>query len=188
MVKNGSANISIQAKTFELSPAFVTFTDVQETVSGEAFTPHVIEPSFGIGRIVYCLLEHAFWQRPADKNRVVLSLPPAVAPVKVALLPLLSTGIFDEATKNISKWLKDAGIAFKVGDSGSAIGRKYARMDELGVPFAITIDRATLQDQTVTLRDRDSCSQVRLHITELVSCLRGLVTEKIHFSEVLASH
>lgn len=185
MAKMGFAEAVIGDKRFKLTPAFISFAENQEIIHGETFTPHVIEPSFGIGRIIYCLLEHAFWQRSEDKKRAVLSIPPVIAPIKVALVPLLTTGIFDSEIQKISQLLSEAGIACKTDDAGTAIGRKYARMDELGVPFAITVDHATLQDQTVTLRDRDSCAQVRLSILELIPKLQRLIAEEIAFSDLL---
>ena len=125
------------------------------------YTPNVIEPSFGIGRILYSLLEHSWWVREDDEARNVLSFPPLVAPFKVCVLPLSTNSEFEPLVKKFSRVLRQNGVSTRTDDSGASIGRRYSRNDELGIPYAITVDFQTVQDNTVTLRERDSTKQVR---------------------------
>ncbi|KAH9698296.1 hypothetical protein KPL71_023961 [Citrus sinensis] len=107
------------------------------------FIPLVIEPSFGIGRIIYCLYEHSFYTRPSkagDEQLNVFRFPPLVAPIKCTVFPLVQNQQHDEVAKVISKLLKVPGISHKIDITVTSIGKRYARTDELGVPFAITVD------------------------------------------------
>ncbi|KAH9986472.1 anticodon-binding protein, partial [Russula vinacea] len=104
------------------------------------FTPNVIEPSFGLGRILYVLLEHNFWAREQDIERGVLSLPPLVAPTKVLIVPLIAKEEFDPLIQEVSSKLRKAGIFSRVDDSNTSIGKRYARNDELGTHFGVTLD------------------------------------------------
>ena len=106
------------------------------------FVPNVIEPSFGIGRILYSLLEHSYWARADDVNRAVLSLPPTVAPIKCLIVPLSSNAEFKPLVTKVSNKLRALGVASRVDDSNASIGKRYARNDELGTPFGVTLDFA----------------------------------------------
>ncbi|CAG7554357.1 unnamed protein product [Fusarium equiseti] len=142
------------------------------------FVPNVIEPSFGIGRILYSLMEHSFWTRGTeggDEARGVLSFPPTVAPTKVLLVPLSSNPQFKPLLKQLSQRLRSAGISSRVDDSSASIGKRYSRNDELGTPLGITIDFQTAQDGTVTLRDRDSTNQVRAEQEKIIDAIKSLV-------------
>lgn len=157
------------------------------------YTPNVIEPSFGIGRILYSLLEHSYWSRPEDEARgvsfppvvsfcqsqsncyQVLSFPPAVAPTKVLLVPLSNHESFRPLCQRLSMKLRRAGIASKVDDSSASIGKRYARNDELGTPFGITVDFQSVKDNTFTLRDRDTTKQVRASEEEILQAIKSLV-------------
>lgn len=134
----------------------------------------MIEPSFGIGRIIYCLYEHSFWCRPEDTARAVLSFKPLVAPTKVLLVPLSNNAKLQPVVKEVEQQLKQVQIPFKVDDSSASIGKRYARNDELGTPFGITIDFDSLKDQSVTLRERDSTKQVRGSIKEIIGAIRNI--------------
>ncbi|KAA1080250.1 Glycine--tRNA ligase 1, mitochondrial [Puccinia graminis f. sp. tritici] len=138
------------------------------------YTPNVIEPSFGIGRILYSLLEHCYWARAEDVNRGVLSLPPSIAPVKVLIVPLSGTEVFRPLIRSISKKLRNAGIASRVDDSNASIGKRYSRNDELGTPFGITVDFGSVKNGTVTLRERDSTKQVIGPIDEVIEIVREI--------------
>ncbi len=134
-LKNGSAPLTIcTGQTFELTTDVVTveMKTIRETV--REFTPNVIEPSFGIGRIFYSLLEHSFWTRAEDQDRGVLSLPPLVAPIKALIVPISSNEKLAPLVKQVSRQLRSAGVASRVDDSNASIGRRYARNDELGTP------------------------------------------------------
>ncbi|KAL6809228.1 glycyl-tRNA synthetase 1 [Trichoderma sp. SZMC 28013] len=142
------------------------------------FTPNVIEPSFGIGRILYSLIEHNFWTRASDggdESRGVLSFPPTVAPTKVLLVPLSSNPQFKPAVKALSQKLRSIGISSRVDDSSASIGKRYSRNDELGTPLGITVDFQTLQDGSITLRDRDSTTQVRAEESQILDAIKSLV-------------
>ncbi|SPJ73757.1 probable glycine--tRNA ligase GRS1 [Fusarium torulosum] len=142
------------------------------------FVPNVIEPSFGIGRILYSLMEHSFWTRGSeggDEARGVLSFPPTVAPTKVLLVPLSSNAQFKPLLKQLSQRLRSAGISSRVDDSSASIGKRYSRNDELGTPLGVTIDFQTVQDGTVTLRDRDSTNQVRAEQEKIIDAIKSIV-------------
>lgn len=137
-------------------------------ISGKYIKPHVIEPSFGIGRILYCVLEHNFWVRPEDPNRRVLSLKPQIAPYLCIIIPLYSKVNMIMESQNIFKLLSGKGIRCKIDMAGQSIGKRYSRNDELGIPYAITVDHQTLEDSTVTIRQRDDTTQIRKDINDLV--------------------
>jgi glycyl-tRNA synthetase len=126
--------------------------------------PHVFELSMGIDRSLYTILEHSF-RDDKENERVVLSLKPYLAPVHVGVLSLVKKDGLAEKTEEIFSTLRTKYDAFL--DHSGAIGRRYRRLDEVGAPFAITIDHQTLEDQTVTIRVRDSMSQERIKISDL---------------------
>lgn len=149
------------------------------------YTPNVIEPSFGIGRILYALCEHVYWTREgSDEARSVLSFPIAVAPTKVVICPLSSNKDFAPYVARLSKKLRAATISTRVDDSGSTIGKRYSRNDELGTPLAVTIDFQTLKDGAVTLRDRDTTRQVRADEDTVLRAIREMVGGKKTWEDV----
>lgn len=186
LAKTGKYTVTTSGKQYLLTPDMVTFETRSEKETGESFIPHVIEPSFGIGRILYCTLEHAYWARPDDKDRGILSLPPIIAPIKTSVFPLLGDDRFTPFVSQVSSLLTNAGISHKVDDTGAAIGKRYARTDELGIPFAITIDHTTVADSTVTLRERDTMAQVRIPIAALVEVLSQLIEHKLEWPAIQA--
>ncbi|KAJ5693380.1 hypothetical protein N7462_002803 [Penicillium macrosclerotiorum] len=138
------------------------------------YTPNVIEPSFGIGRIMYSMIEHVYWSRAGDEARGVLSFPPAIAPTKVLLVPLSTNPAFKPLTQSLSSKLRRLGVSSRVDDSSASIGKRYARNDELGTPFGITVDFQSVKDNTFTLRDRDTTKQVRASEDEILQALKSL--------------
>lgn len=158
----------------EMDDKFVTIEQRTKTEHVREFTPNVIEPSFGIGRIIYSVFEHCFWSRPEDTARAVLSFPPLVAPSKVLLVPLSNHKDLAPVTAEISKLLRREKIPFKVDDSGVSIGKRYARNDELGTPFGVTIDFESIKDGSVTLRERDSTKQVRGSAADIIKAIREI--------------
>jgi len=181
---NQPGSVTVGGETFEITPDLVQFKKVQKKVTGQHITPGVIEPSFGIGRILYAVLEHAYWVRPDDAQRAVLSLPPAIAPVKVSVLPLLQNDNLNAFIPKLAVLLTNNGISFKTDDTGQSIGKRYARTDEIGIPFGITVDFDTINDSTVTLRERDTTAQVRIKIDEVPMTLLNLIRGVISWSEV----
>ncbi|VUT27885.1 MAG: glycyl-tRNA synthetase [Candidatus Syntrophoarchaeum sp. GoM_oil] len=145
---------------------------VKEEVRGEKVNLHVIEPSYGIDRIFYAVIEHAFFEEEVEgEKRAVLKLLPNLAPIQVCVLPLL--GARDElveVARDIHQNLRKAGLIVEYDGSGT-IGRRYRRQDEIGTPFCITVDYDTLEDDTVTVRFRDSMEQLRVKIDELYGWL-----------------
>jgi len=148
----------------------LSYTD---PITNEKYTPHIIESSVGVGRTFLAVLTEAYTEeRVKDEERVVLKLPMALAPIKIAVFPLL---------KNKPKLVKKARAIYNnlktpwmcEYDETGSIGRRYRRQDEIGTPFCITIDFDSLDDDTVTLRDRDSMKQNRIEIKELVGVLKN---------------
>jgi glycyl-tRNA synthetase len=147
---------------------------------GERVVPHVVEPSFGVERITYCVLEHCF--REGDRDWTWFQFPPKIAPIEVIVIPLMRKDKLPEKAKEIYRKLKGEGFDTMYDEKGS-VGKIYARADEIGIPYAITIDYKTLEDNTVTIRDRDTVEQVRAKVNELTSILRNLIEGKIKFKE-----
>ena len=143
----------------------------------ERFVPHVIEPSAGADRATLAFLCEAYNEDEApDENgkptkRVFLKLHPRLAPIKAAVFPLVKKDGMPEIAREIYKTLKPHLTVFY--DEKSAVGRRYRRQDEVGTPFCITVDSQTLPDGTVTIRDRDTLRQWRIHKDE---CLAELQT------------
>ena len=131
--------------------------------------PHIFEISMGIDRSLYAILEHSMRDDP-DNDRAVLSLPPRLAPVQVGVLSLVKKDGLKERADELYDSLKLDFAAF--ADHSGAIGRRYRRLDEVGCPFALTVDHQTLEDGTVTLRERDSMGQSRVPESEVASILR----------------
>ncbi|KAK0622907.1 glycyl-tRNA synthetase-like protein [Immersiella caudata] len=159
----------------------------KRTENVREYTPNVIEPSFGIGRILYSLIEHVYWSRASDggdEARSVLSFPPAVAPTKVLVVPLSAKEEFRPLVRQVLQKLRAAGISSRVDDSSASIGKRYARNDELGTPFGITVDFQTIKDGSVTLRDRDSTRQVRADMDKIVSAIQTLVSDSKTWQDV----
>ena len=131
------------------------------TVGGKRFTPHVLELSFGIDRNVWALLDLDY--EPGE--RAVLHLPPRLSPITVAVFPLVGKAGLPERAEALYTHLRKRFTAFY--DDAGSIGKRYARMDEIGTAFCVTVDHETLEGQGVTLRDRDSQEQVRVAEDEL---------------------
>ncbi|KAH9476019.1 Putative glycine--tRNA ligase [Psilocybe cubensis] len=174
---------SSEGKEFEVTPEVLTIELKTLKQSIREFTPNVIEPSFGLGRILYTLLEHSFWSREKDVERGVLSLPPVVAPTKVLIVPLSAREEFDPLVKEVSSKLRKAGVFSRVDDSNTSIGKRYARNDELGTPFGVTLDFASVQNRTMTLRERDTMDQRIGSIDEVIAVVTDLVFGNITWEE-----
>jgi glycyl-tRNA synthetase len=183
--KNGKIVFSVPKieGEIELDNTFIQIEQRTHTEHIREFTPNVIEPSFGIGRIIYSIFEHRFWTRAESTERGVLSFPPAVAPTKVLLVPLSNHDDLTPIVKDISRTLRKQQIPFKVDDSGASIGKRYARNDELGTPFGITIDFESVKDNTITLRERDSTKQVRGSVEDIIKAIREITYEDATWEE-----
>ena len=142
--------------------------------SNSHITPAVVESSSGVDRPVLMVLSDSYHEEEVKgENRVVLKLHPKLAPTKVAVLPLVNRDGMPEIARKIFNDLKTDFTAFY--DDGGSIGRRYRRQDEAGTPFGITVDSKTLEDQTVTVRDRDTMNQDRISIDSL----QGYLSEKL---------
>jgi glycyl-tRNA synthetase len=141
-----------------------------DTASGERYVPHVIEPAAGVGRTVLAVLCDAYDEEEvAGEQRTVLKLHPRLAPIKVAVLPLVRKDGQPELAHETFELLR--GQMQAEYDEGGSIGKRYRRQDEIGTPFCVTIDHQSLEDRTVTVRDRDSLEQERVAVDELPAVL-----------------
>jgi len=150
---------------FKVPSRALRVEEVKEVVKGRRFVPHVVEPSFGAERLLLVVLDRAYTE---EGGRVVLKLPPKLAPYKLAVFPLVSK---EESLKSLAKKIYSdavkAGLTVIYDEDGS-IGRRYARVDEIGVPYAVTVDYQSLEDDTVTVRFRDTREQIRIKSDEVV--------------------
>jgi glycyl-tRNA synthetase len=143
---------------------------------GEAYVPHVIEPSVGVDRSLLAFLVDAYdIEEVEERSRTVLRLHPRLAPVKAAVLPLVSKAGMPERAREIYEQVRV--VVPAEYDEGGSIGRRYRRQDEIGTPWGITVDGQTMEDGTVTLRDRDSLEQVRVPAGELPDRLAAKLAE-----------
>uniref|UniRef100_A0A671RHX1 Glycine--tRNA ligase n=1 Tax=Sinocyclocheilus anshuiensis TaxID=1608454 RepID=A0A671RHX1_9TELE len=184
--ENGEFTIETEGKTFKLTKDMVNVKRFQKTLHVEEVVPNVIEPSFGIGRIMYSIFEHTFRIREGDEQRTYFSFPATVAPYKCSVLPLSQNQEFMPFVQELSEALTRNGVSHKVDDSSGSIGRRYARTDEIGVAFGITIDFDTVNKtpHMATLRDRDSMRQIRAEVSELPEIVRDLANGAITWTEV----
>jgi glycyl-tRNA synthetase len=173
----GEVELVIEAKSFKLKTEHLNVKRYTKLIHVEEFVPAVIEPSFGIGRIMYSIWEHNFIER--DAQRTYLALPIVLAPYKCSVLPLSNNEEFKPLIKLISNTFTGLNISHKVDDSSGSIGRRYARTDEISVPFAITIDFESLKEpHSVTLRERDSMQQVRIELSVVTELMPKLCSGK----------
>src|SRR5689334_17938051 len=144
---------------------------------GERYTPWVIEPAVSIERILVAMLVDAYDEEVvAERERTVLRLHPQIAPVKAAILPLIAKD--SEMVGRARALYEELRLRHVVEyDDGGAIGRRYRRQDEIGTPFAFTIDEQTLQDDTITVRDRDSLAQERIGLSAAADYLRDALAK-----------
>ena len=150
-------------KVYEVTEDLLIFEDVEEEITGEKIVPHVIEPSFGIDRITYSVLLHSFTE---TDEKDYFKFDKSVAPVQLGIFPLVNKKGLPEVAQELTETLRMEG--FKVEyDATGTIGKRYARADEIGIPLAVTVDFDTLEDNQVTIRDRDTEAQERIAIEDL---------------------
>ncbi len=151
------------------------FAVEEQTEAGEHITPHVVEPSFGVDRLVYSVLIHTHGSDVVDgEERSFLELPPAVAPTTVAVFPLMAKDGLDDRARSIAERLRTEGFEVTYDDTGN-IGRRYRRQDEVGTPYCVTVDYETVDGDTVTVRERDSTEQTRILTADLPAAIERLV-------------
>ena len=165
--RNGYVEIS----GVKLGKEFFEYGVERKQVEIEKFIPHVVEPSFGLDRITYAVLEYAYMERG---DRIILSLPAYIAPIEAAVYPLLDREDLKQVATSLVEDLEGAGFRV-LYDYGDSIGKLYARGDEIGVPVAFTIDLRTLKDDTVTVRDRDTWIQYRIKMEDAIDFVERLI-------------
>lgn len=182
--------IEIGQDVFSVPVDLISFGEETIKISGKTIVPHVIEPSYGIDRITYCVLEHAFYeeivtnqneikdseeeQYENDESRTVLRLKNIIAPYTVAVLPLMSKKELNEPARLLFDDLIEKGFTAYYDDTGT-IGKRYRRNDEIGIPYSVTIDFETIEQKTVTVRHRDTMKQIRVLVKDLPDMLNKMI-------------
>jgi glycyl-tRNA synthetase len=149
----------------------LTFFDESEK---KKIQPFVIEPSIGVERTILTLLIDSYRER--EDGRVFLKLNPSLAPVKIAVLPLMPKKELEKKAVEVFNYLKKRFVCDY--DASGSIGKRYSRFDEIGTPFALTIDYQTLEDETITIRYRDDMKQERIKISDLNDKMKTLIDEE----------
>lgn len=162
----------VEVEGVVLSRDLFEIKEISKQVSVEKFIPYVVEPSFGLDRLVYATMEYAYREK---NDRIILSLPPYVAPYDVCVYPLLSKPELINFAKHVKTILETSGLSV-LYDEKDSIGRRYARADEIGVPIAVTIDYQSLEDDTVTVRDRDTWIQYRIKKEALIEFIEKVLS------------
>jgi len=175
-IVDGKLKVTVDGEEIELGSEFFEVIKRKEKVAGERVIPHVIEPSHGLDRIFYSVLEHAYCY-DEEKDYVVLKLAPAVAPIKVGVFPLMEKDGLDTMAKEIYEKVHTSRVEAYYDGSGT-IGKRYARMDEVGTPWCITVDYDSLEDGTVTIRDRDTTEQKRIPASDAARIVDELLAGK----------
>jgi glycyl-tRNA synthetase len=162
----------------EFSGKKLTFFDPE---SNESYVPYVVETSIGLDRMFLAIMSNALCEEAVpdakgeDATRVVLKLPPALAPIKCAILPLVKNK--EELTNKAKEIFNSLKFSFKCQyDEKDAIGRRYRRQDAIGTPFCVTVDFESLENETVTIRHRDTLKQERIHVGDLKNRIEELVS------------
>ncbi len=162
--------------------------DLSVKEDGKEIMPHVLEvSSIGLGRLFYVLLENSFTVKEiSEEQRNILSIKPRISPYFCSILPLVKKdGLFEKGKEVLQEILDSSGGIFEIFfDEKGSIGKRYARLDEIGCNYCITIDHQTLEDKTVTIRDRDSFEQKRIKIDTLSQILLDLYFEKIELKAI----
>ncbi|OIO80900.1 glycine--tRNA ligase [Candidatus Pacearchaeota archaeon CG1_02_32_132] len=174
----GFANRGIYDLTQHQEKSGKSFEIFDEDSKSRLIPEVACEPSLGVGRAFIAFMLDAY---EFDKKRenVVLHLSPKLAPYKAAVMPVISKGEIADAGYELYKELKEELNVFY--DKSGSIGRRYSRQDEIGTPYCIAIDGQTIEDKTVTIRDRDSTRQIRVHIKDLIKILKDLLKDKVVF-------
>lgn len=169
-----SIELEINKSNYIFDKCMLNIKMKEITINNESFTPHVIEPSFGIDRLIYATLEHNIWVRKSDERRLVLSLPSALQLYDAAVFPLHKKDSMINMANTIRADLVASGLRCYCDDSSTAIGKKYVRCDEIGVAKVFTIDPGSVQNGFITIRDRDSMEQITLPIDDIRSYLKKI--------------
>ncbi|MBN2228200.1 MAG: glycine--tRNA ligase [Candidatus Thorarchaeota archaeon] len=153
------------------------------SVNKQPVIPNVLEIAFGIERPLFCLIDNSFQPESEARDTDWLQFPPEVAPIQVAVFPLMGKDELLQPAREIYDSIIDVGFITQF-DVGGSIGKRYRRQDEVGTPFCVTIDYTTLEDGTVTIRDRDSMNQIRVHKDDIIQVLRRLIRRSVLFDSL----
>ncbi len=173
VAEEGPIFVHLDGEEYAIDSDTVSVKKEKEKKTGEEVVPHVVEPSFGVGRTVYAILAHSYYEDIVDgEERRLLRLESEVAPTEVAVFPLMNKEGLGEKAREIAERLRDYGFSVKYDDSGN-IGKRYRRQDEVGTPLCVTVDYETFEQEpeTVTVRERDSTEQERVRVEELEEAL-----------------
>ena len=183
--EGGDVALDCGSEQLMLPAAAFKFKGKTKKVTVESFLPSVVEPSFGIGRIINGVLEHAFVMRAssAKEKRYVLALPALVAPIKAVVLPL-DKRVDAALVRRVKNNLMDKDLATATDESSVSIGKRYSRFDEVGAAFAITVDFDSSKDDCVTLRERDSAAQVRVPVSHVAVLVKDMCMGRLEWSSV----
>ncbi|MHA2047097.1 MAG: glycine--tRNA ligase [Candidatus Thorarchaeota archaeon] len=152
-------------------------------VDKKPVVPEVLEIAFGIERPLFCLIDNSFHPQSEKRDTDWLQFPPEVAPIHVAVFPLMGKPELQGPAREIFQEIMDSGFVSQY-DVGGSIGKRYRRQDEVGTPFCVTVDYTTLEDGTVTVRDRDSMEQIRIHKDKLIETIKNLVHGSTKFDSL----
>ncbi|VDK85287.1 unnamed protein product [Litomosoides sigmodontis] len=184
IISVGSTRLQYGNKEVELQKDHITVKRYEKKVYAEEFHPSVIEPSFGIGRIMYSVLEHSFRQREGDEQRLYFALRPIVAPIKCSILPISANLRFEPIMAAVRSELAKFSVSYRQDDSSGSLGRRYARTDAIGIPFGITIDfESEAEPWTVTLRYSITMEQIRLKVSDVGKTVADLSSEIMSWTE-----
>lgn len=179
-IVDGKLTVNVDGEDIVLGEDLFEVANVKEKITGERVVPHVIEPSHGLDRIFYTVLEHSY-TRDDKEDYTVLRLKPAVAPIKVGVFPLMEKDGMDDMARRIYEGIHTHRVEAYYDGSGT-IGKRYARMDEVGTPWCITVDYESLpggeHEGTVTIRDRDSKEQKRIPADRAGAIIDELIAGK----------
>ncbi|WP_436908381.1 glycine--tRNA ligase [Halosimplex marinum] len=189
----GTVTVEVDGERHDVPVSQTGFAVEEVTESGEHFLPHVVEPSLGIDRALYTVLDHCYREDEVDgEERTFLELPAEVAPTTVGVFPLMDRDGLGERAREVAADLRERGLSVTYDDSG-AIGRRYRRQDEVGTPFCVTVDYATIGEArdddegepgTVTVRERDTTAQRRIPIEDLADTLEALRDGDLTFADL----
>lgn len=155
--------------------------EVFDEETKERFIPHVLELSFGLDRNIYTAINFSYFF-DENKQNIVLKLNPLLAPVKAAIFPIVKKTEYEEISQQIFDSLRED--MFVIQDKSGSIGRRYARNDEIGTPYCITVDEISKKNKDVTIRDRNTQKQVRVKLEKLKEILKKLLKNEIKFEKI----
>ncbi len=171
--KNKQITVIIDDVPYIINDEMIEIIEIEKKISTIDFYAHTIEPSFGIDRLLYVIFDHSFWARKEDKNRTIFSLPTILLPYDIAVFQLHNKPDMIAYVNKIVCMLDKHDYSCYTDSSHTAIGKRYSRVDEIGIKYAITVDPGTLKDNMVTIRSRDSMIQDRVHVDDIISTLQN---------------